>query len=102
MAAQRWEYKVVRLIDGQKIEELSVTDQKEKASTVELRDISDLGKEGWELINVVKLDPVRDTLQAPGTNSVNPYAYFKRPVALLRHKLPGNRTNIGRSAEPES
>ena len=43
MAAQRWEYKVVRLIDGQKVEELSVTDQKEEASTVGLRD---LGKEG--------------------------------------------------------
>ena len=51
MAAQRWEYKVIRLIDGKKVEELSVTDQKEEASTVGLRD---LGKEGWKPINVVK------------------------------------------------
>jgi Domain of unknown function (DUF4177) len=84
MAAQRWEYKVVRLVDGRKVEELFDTEQTEKASTAELRDISDLGKEGWELINVVKLDPVHDTLQAPGSNTVNPYAYFKRPLAPLR------------------
>jgi hypothetical protein len=84
MATQRWEYKVVRLVDGRKVQELSDTDQTEKATTVELRDISDLGKEGWELINVVKLDPVHDTLQAPGSNSVSPYAYFRRPLAPLR------------------
>jgi hypothetical protein len=35
----------IRLIDGQNIEELSVADQKEEASIVERRDISDLGKE---------------------------------------------------------
>ena len=84
MAVQRWEYKVVRLVDGQKVEELSDIDRTEEASTVELRDISDLGKEGWELINVVKLDPAHDALQAPGSNSVNPHAYFKRPLARLR------------------
>ena len=69
----------------ERVEELSDTDQTEPASTVELRDISDLGKKGWELINIVKLDiPFHDTLQEPGSNSVNPYAYFKRLLAPTR------------------
>ena len=84
MATQRWEYKVVRLVEGQKVEELHDIERKDEASTVELHDINDLGKEGWELINVVKLDPVHDTLQAPGSNSANPYAYFKRPLVARR------------------
>ena len=78
MAVQKWEYKVVRIVEGQRFQVFS--DTNEQGSTVELHDINELGKEGWELINVVKLEAVREASPVAGTESVNPYAYFKRPL----------------------
>ena len=96
---QKWEYRVVRLIDGRRVEELSATN--EQLSTVEPRDINEFGEEGWELINVVKLDPERDTLRAPGTVSVNPCAYFKRPLlGQAEPRRPKPRRSQAQSARP--
>jgi len=78
MAIPKWEYKVVRLQDGQIFEVHN--DVEGQGSTVEFHNINELGEEGWELINIVKLDHPVDTLQAPGSNSVYSFAYFKRPI----------------------
>ena len=82
MAVQKWEYKVVRIVEGQRFQVFS--DTNEQGSTVELHDINELGKEGWELINVVKLEAVREASPEPRMESVNPYAYFKRPLQKSR------------------
>ena len=82
MAIPKWEYKVVLLKDLQIFEVNS--DVEGEGSKVEFHKINELGEEGWELVNIVRLDyPVHETLQAPGSNSVNPYAYFKRPLQRL-------------------
>ena len=78
MPVQKWEYKVVRIKEGQKYEVSS--DIKGQESIVDLHHINELGEEGWELINVVKLEPVREASPEPRMESVNPYAYFKRPL----------------------
>jgi hypothetical protein len=79
MAIPKWEYKVVLLKDLQIFEVSSEVEG--QGSKVEFHKINELGEEGWELVNIVRLDyPGHDTLQRPGSNSVNPYAYFKRPL----------------------
>jgi hypothetical protein len=73
------QYKVVLLKDLQIFEVSS--DVEGQGSSVEFHNINELGEEGWELVNIVRVDyPVHDTLQVPGSNSLNTYAYFKRPL----------------------
>jgi hypothetical protein len=56
------------------------SDVEGQGSTVEFHNINELGEEGWELVNIVRLEPVRDASSGPGMDSVNPYAYFKRQL----------------------
>jgi hypothetical protein len=86
----KWEYKVVPLKESNKYEVRTSTEG--SSSEIELKDISELGHDGWELVSIVRLDPVYTATGQSGADSSNPYAYFKRPFkppARLRGgKLP--------------
>jgi hypothetical protein len=77
---QSWEYKVVRIVEDRKFAD-RIADP-DPAATFEIRDIDELGKEGWELVNIVKLDRAYSlTPEQPGQHdTLHSIAYFKRPV----------------------